>query len=417
LGKKLQSKIANPSLASEGEKSYSWAYRNMPALIKTIDSFGEKKPLAGKKIAMCLHVTKETSVLVMGLKKLGADVYLSAANPLTTQDDIAAYLSSQGITVFAWRGENTDEYFDCIRNILRVKPDIIMDDGGDAHITFHEEFSDHKVIGGTEETTTGVTRLKALSKAGKLLYPVIAVNNAYTKFLFDNRYGTGQSTFDGLLRATSLLIAGKKVVVAGYGWVGKGIAKRARGLDAHVIVTEVDPLKALEAHMDGFEVMPMIKAAEVGDIFITATGQINVIRGEHLERMKDGAILANAGHFDVEINVKYLEQNSLSKRSVRQFVDEYKLKNGKRLYLIGKGRIVNLVAAEGHPPEVMMMSFSNQLLSVVYISENYSNLKNEVYDVPESIDRKVAMNALEAMGINIDEITEEQKRYASEWRV
>lgn len=413
----MQSKIANPSLASEGEKSYSWAYRNMPALTKTIDSFGEKKPLAGKKIAMCLHVTKETSVLVMGLKKLGADVYLSAANPLTTQDDIAAYLSSQGITVFAWRGENTDEYFDCIRNILRVKPDIIMDDGGDAHITFHEEFSDHKVIGGTEETTTGVTRLKALSKAGKLLYPVIAVNNAYTKFLFDNRYGTGQSTFDGLLRATSLLIAGKKVVVAGYGWVGKGIAKRARGLDAHVIVTEVDPLKALEAHMDGFEVMPMIKAAEVGDIFITATGQINVIRGEHLERMKDGAILANAGHFDVEINVKYLEQNSLSKRSVRQFVDEYKLKNGKRLYLIGKGRIVNLVAAEGHPPEVMMMSFSNQLLSVVYISENYSNLKNEVYDVPESIDRKVAMNALEAMGINIDEITEEQKRYASEWRV
>jgi len=413
----LQSKIANPSLASEGEKSYSWAYRNMPALTKTIDSFGEKKPLAGKKIAMCLHVTKETSVLVMGLKKLGADVYLSAANPLTTQDDIAAYLSSQGITVFAWRGENTDEYFDCIRNILRVKPDIIMDDGGDAHITFHEEFSDHKVIGGTEETTTGVTRLKALSKAGKLLYPVIAVNNAYTKFLFDNRYGTGQSTFDGLLRATSLLIAGKKVVVAGYGWVGKGIAKRARGLDAHVIVTEVDPLKALEAHMDGFEVIPMIKAAEVGDIFITATGQINVIRGEHLERMKDGAILANAGHFDVEINVKYLEQNSLSKRSVRQFVDEYKLKNGKRLYLIGKGRIVNLVAAEGHPPEVMMMSFSNQLLSVVYISENYSNLKNEVYDVPESIDRKVAMNALEAMGINIDEITEEQKRYASEWRV
>lgn len=413
----MQSKIANPSLASEGEKSYSWAYRNMPALTKTIDSFGEKKPLAGKKIAMCLHVTKETSVLVMGLKKLGADVYLSAANPLTTQDDIAAYLSSQGITVFAWRGEKTDEYFDCIRNILRVKPDIIMDDGGDAHITFHEEFSDHKVIGGTEETTTGVTRLKALSKAGKLLYPVIAVNNAYTKFLFDNRYGTGQSTFDGLLRATSLLIAGKKVVVAGYGWVGKGIAKRARGLDAHVIVTEVDPLKALEAHMDGFEVMPMIKAAEVGDIFITATGQINVIRGEHLERMKDGAILANAGHFDVEINVKYLEQNSLSKRSVRQFVDEYKLKNGKRLYLIGKGRIVNLVAAEGHPPEVMMMSFSNQLLSVVYISENYSNLKNEVYDVPESIDRKVAMNALEAMGINIDEITEEQKRYASEWRV
>jgi adenosylhomocysteinase len=246
---------------------------------------------------------------------------------------------------------------------------------------------------------------------------VIAVNNAYTKFLFDNRYGTGQSTFDGLLRATSLLIAGKKVVIAGYGWVGKGIAKRAKGLDAHVTVTEVDPLKALEAHMDGFEIMPMVKAAEFGDIFITATGQTNVIRGEHLERMKDGTILANAGHFDVEINVKYLEQNSLSKRSVRQFIDEYKLKDGKRFYLIGKGRIVNLVAAEGHPPEVMMMSFSNQLLSVVYISENYQNLENEVYDVPESIDKLVAKNALGAMGIKIDEITEEQKKYASDWRV
>ncbi len=413
----MQSRIANPSLVPEGEKSYSWAYRNMPALVKTIDSFGDKKPLAGKRIAMCLHVTKETSVLAMGLKKLGADVYLSAANPLTTQDDIAAYLSSQGITVFAWRGENSDEYFDCIRSILKFKPDIIMDDGGDAHITFHEEFSNHKILGGTEETTTGVTRLRALSKVGKLRYPVIAVNNAYTKFLFDNRYGTGQSTFDGLLRATSLLITGKKVVVAGYGWVGKGIAKRARGLDAHVIVTEVDPLKALEAHMDGFEVMPMSKAAEIGDIFITATGQINVIRGEHLERMKDGAILANAGHFDVEINVKYLEQNSLLKRSVRQFVDEYRLKNGKRLYLIGRGRIVNLVAAEGHPPEVMMMSFSNQLLSAVYISENYRSLENRVYDVPESIDKQVAKNALEAMGIEIDEITEEQKKYAGDWRV
>ncbi|MGB9659461.1 MAG: adenosylhomocysteinase [Nitrososphaerales archaeon] len=417
MGKKLQSKIANPSLAPEGEKSYSWAYRNMPALVKTIDTFGDKKPLAGKKIAMCLHVTKETSVLAMGLKKLGADVYLSAANPLTTQDDIAAYLSSQGIAVFAWRGENSDEYFDCIRSILKIKPNIIMDDGGDAHVTFHEEFSNHKVLGGTEETTTGVTRLRALSKAGNLRYPVIAVNNAYTKFLFDNRYGTGQSTFDGLLRATSLLIAGKKVVVAGYGWVGKGIAKRARGLDAHVIVTEVDPLKALEAHMDGFEVMPMSKAAEIGDIFITATGQINVIKGEHLERMKNGAILANAGHFDVEINVKYLEQNSLSRRSVRQFVDEYRLKNEKRLYLIGRGRIVNLVAAEGHPPEVMMMSFSNQLLSVVYISENYQSLENRVYDVPESIDKQVAKNALEAMGIEIDEITEEQKKYVSDWRV
>ncbi|NWG09925.1 MAG: adenosylhomocysteinase [Nitrososphaerales archaeon] len=416
-GKKLQGKIADPSLAFEGEKPYSWAYRNMPALVKTIESYGDARPLKGRTIAMCLHVTKETSVLAMGLKKLGASLYLSAANPLTTQDEIAAYLSSKGIKVFAWRGESSGEYFDCIRSILREKPDIVMDDGGDAHVTLHEEFPDNKIIGGTEETTTGVTRLKALSRDGRLGYPVIAVNNAYTKFLFDNRYGTGQSTFDGLLRATSLLMTGKKVVVSGYGWVGKGIAKRARGFDAHVIVTEVDPLKALEAHMDGFEVMPMSKASEIGDVFITATGQISVIRGEHLEMMKDGAILANAGHFDVEISVKYLEQNSTSKRSVRQFVEEYQLKNGKRLYLIGKGRIVNLVAAEGHPPEVMMMSFSNQLLSAVYISENYHNLENKVYDVPEKIDKRVAKNALEAIGISIDEVTEEQRRYASDWRV
>ncbi|MCP8323906.1 MAG: adenosylhomocysteinase [Candidatus Methylarchaceae archaeon HK02M2] len=415
----MHSKIADPTLASEGEKSYSWAYKNMPALVKTIESFGEDDPLRGRIIGMCLHVTKETSVLAMGLKKIGADVYLSAANPLTTQDDIAAYLSSQEINVFAWRGENKEEYFGSIKNILRAKPDIIMDDGSDAHVTFHEEmeFSDHKVMGGTEETTTGVTRLKALAKSGKLRYPTIAVNNAYTKFLFDNRYGTGQSTFDGLLRATSLLIAGKKVVVAGYGWVGKGIAKRARGLDAHVIVTEVDPLKALEAHMDGFEVMRMADAAELGDVFITATGQIKVIREEHLVKMKHGAILANAGHFNVEIDVNYLKQNSVSKRTVRHFVDEYLLKNNQRLYLIGDGRIVNLVAAEGHPPEVMMMSFSNQLLSVVYISENYSSLENKVYDVPESIDKKVAKNALEAMGIKVDEITDEQKRYSSEWKV
>jgi len=417
--KKLQGKIADSSLTSEGEKSYSWAYRNMPALVKTIESFGNDKPLGGKKIAMCLHVTKETSVLVMGLKKLGADVFLSAANPLTTQDDIAAYLSSQGVNVFAWRGENPEEYFICIKNILRAKPNIIMDDGSDTHVTFHEEkeFLDHKVMGGTEETTTGVTRLRALSKAEKLRYPVIAVNNAYTKFLFDNRYGTGQSTFDGLMRATSLLIAGKKVVVAGYGWVGKGIAKRARGLDAHVVVTEVDPLKALEAHMDGFEVMLMEDAVKLGDLFITATGQINVIRGEHLKKMKDGAILANAGHFNVEIDVNYLKKSCVSKRNVRHFVEEYLLKNGKRLYLIGDGRIVNLVAAEGHPPEVMMMSFSNQLLSVVYISENFPSLENRVYDVPEIIDKQVAKNALEAMGIEVDEITEEQRRYASEWKV
>lgn len=413
----MKGKIADPSLAPEGEKAYSWAYRNMPALVRTIEGFGDKKPLEEKRVALCLHVTKETSVLAMGLRKLGAEVYLSAANPLTTQNEIAAYLSSQGITVHAWRGESPEEYFDCIRSILTVKPYILMDDGADAHVTLHEEFSDATVVGGTEETTTGVTRLRSLWKAGKLLYPIIAVNNATTKYLFDNRYGTGQSTFDGLLRATSLLIAGKRVVVAGYGWVGKGIAKRARGLDAHVIVSEVDPIKALEAHMDGFEVMPMAEAAKLGDLFVTATGQIHVIRGEHMGEMKDGAILANAGHFDVEIDVKYLEENSGDKRPVRQHIDEYKLKDGRRLYLIGRGRIVNLVVAEGHPPEVMMMSFSNQFLSAVYISENYAKLEKKIYDVPEVIDKEVARNALLAIGIRIDEMTEEQKKYASSWLV
>lgn len=389
----------------------------MSALVRTIKSFGNKKPLNGKKIAVCLHVTKETSVLVMGLKKLGAEVALGAANPLTTQDDIAAYLSSKDIKVFAWRGESTQEYFNCIKQILRFKPDIIMDDGSDTHITLHEEreFSSYKILGGTEETTTGVTRINALSNAKRLRYPVIAVNNALTKFLFDNRYGTGQSTLDGILRATSLLVAGKKVIVSGYGWVGRGIAKRARGLDAHVTVTEVDPFKALEAHMDGFTVMSMNEAASIGDVFITATGQVHVIRGEHIEIMKDGAILSNAGHFNVEIDVNYLEKNCVNERTVRNFVKGYKMKNSRTLYLIGEGRIVNLVAAEGHPPEVMMMSFSNQLLSAIYISENHRSLKNRVYNVPESIDKSVVMNALKSFGIRIDEVTKEQKKYSSSW--
>ena len=412
----MPSKIADPSLASKGELSYRWAYNHMPTLTAIIEREAPKKPLAGRRVGVCLHVTKETSVLVMGLARLGAEVYLTAANPLSTQDDIAAYLASQGINVFAWRGEKPSEYFDCIRQVLSSKIEFLMDDGADAHVEAHK-MGGLNILAGTEETTTGVIRLRALEKEGLLKYPVIAVNNAYTKYLFDNRYGTGQSVIDGILRATSLLLAGKTVVVCGYGWVGKGVAKRARGLDAHVIVTEVDPIKALEAHMDGYTVMPIAKAAEIGDIFITVTGQTGVIRGEHIERMKDGAILANGGHFDVEIDVKYLNENAVSRVEVRPYTEEYRLKSGKRIYLIGRGRIVNLVAAEGHPPEVMMMSFSNQLLSLIYLTQNYSKMQAKVYDVPQSIDQEVARRTIEALGIEIDEMTEEQKKYAESWQV
>ncbi len=407
------SRIADPSLAEKGKLSYTWAYNHMPTLVRLIDKEAPKRPLSGRRIGVCLHVTKETSVLVMGLKRLGGEVYLAAANPLSTQDDIAAFLASEGVNVYAWRGESTEEYFDCIRRVVSSNIEFLMDDGADAHVEVHREGV--SILGGTEETTTGVIRLRALEKQSLLGYPVIAVNNAYTKYLFDNRYGTGQSVIDGVLRATSLLIAGKTVVVSGYGWVGKGVAKRARGLDARVIVTEVDPLKALEAHMDGYTVMPMRKAAEVGDLFITVTGQTHVIRGEHIERMRDGAILANGGHFDVEIDVKYLEANYTTKSQVRPYTEEYILKNGRRIYLIGQGRIANLVAAEGHPPEVMMMSFSNQLLSLIHLIQNHSKMERRVHDVPRSIDQTVAETTLEALGIEIDVMTEEQKKYAESW--
>ena len=391
----------------------------MPALTRTITKLADQKPLKGLTAAVCLHITKETSVLAMGLKTLGADVYLAAANPLSTQDDIAAYLASQGVHVFAWRGQNSQEYQECIRDILRSKPDIIMDDGADTHVTIHEEaeFKNLKAIGGTEETTTGIIRLKALEKSGKMRYPIIGVNNAYTKHLFDNRYGTGQSTIDGILRATSLLLAGKKIVVCGYGWVGKGIAMRARGMGGLVIVTEIDPFRAIEARMDGYEVIPIAEAAKIGDIFVTATGQYHIIRGEHLSVMNDGAILANAGHFNVEIDVDALEKLKKKKTTPRRNVDEYLLKNGRKIYLVGEGRIANLVAAEGHPPEVMSLSFSNQLLSAVYLSQHKGKLEKRVNNVPIEIDRQVAINALEAMGIQIDTPTEEQVKYGESWIV
>jgi len=415
----MPSKIASPELASRGERSYEWAKMHMPTLMNALQEQKERANLDGVKVAACLHVTKETSVLMIALKTLGAEVHLSAANPLSTQDDIAAYLDSQGISVHAWRGETNEEYVDCIRNVLRAGPQVVMDDGGDTHITLHEEaeFKDLKPLGGTEETTTGVVRLKALEKADHLRYPIIAVNNAYTKYLFDNRYGTGQSSFDGILRATSLLIAGKVVVVCGYGWVGRGIALRAKGLGAVTMVTEVDPLRALEARMDGYTVMPMADAAKVGDLFITATGQTTIVSLKDMEAMKDGAILANAGHFDVEIDVKSLEESNQGKRQMRPHVEEYLLRNGKRIYLIAKGRIANLVAAEGHPPEVMSLSFTNQLLSAVHIVQNAEKLERKIEVVPETIDKQVAEYALHALGVSIDKPTEEQIKYAESWVV
>lgn len=411
------SKIADPKLAEKGKLSYEWANSHMQILAKTVEKLEKSKPLHGVRVGFCLHITKETSVLAMGAKKLGANVSICAANPLSTQDDIAAFLASQGINVYAWRGETVQEYHDCIRSVIKDKPDVITDDGADTHTTLHKgkEFSNVNPMGGTEETTTGVVRLKALESDGLLRYPVIAVNNAYTKHLFDNRYGTGQSTIDGILRATSLLLAGKNFVVCGYGWVGKGVANRAKGLNAKVFVTEVDPVKALEAHMDGFTVIPIKEASKIGEIFVTATGQTGVIRGESIESMKDGAILANAGHFDVEVDIKYLKSNSKSKRLVRNNLEEYTLKSGKKVYLIGEGRIANLVAAEGHPPEVMALSFSNQLLSIIHIVKNHSKMAKAVHDVPREIDSQVAINSLEAMGVRIDKQTEEQVKYARSW--
>lgn len=408
-------KVKDLSLAGEGRLLIEWAEARMPVLTKIKRRFERQQPLKGLRIGCCLHVTKETAVLVETLVAGGAEVYLSGSNPLSTQDSVAAALVSEGVHVYAWRGESTDEYYWCISKVVEASPHITMDDGGDLTFKVHEAKL-KGVIGGTEETTTGVNRLRAMEREGKLMYPVIAVNDAYTKYLFDNRYGTGQSTIDGVLRATNILLAGKNVVVAGYGWCGRGIAMRARGMGANVIVTEVDPLRALEAVMDGFRVMPMRRAAEVGDVFITATGNINVVRREHFELMKDGVILANSGHFNVEISIPDLERLSKSKRRLRENLDEYVLYDGRRLYLLAEGRLVNLAAAEGHPSEVMDMSFSNQALSVEFLASN-PGLKPGVYRVPEEIDRAVAKMKLETMGIEIDELTEEQRKYLASWEL
>ncbi len=406
-------KIANPKLAGEGEKNFLWAKNHMVALTRLSEKYGIGKPLKGVTVGVCLHVTKETSVLIDSLVAAGADVKLAAANPLSTQDDIAAYLATKA-EVWAWRGQTGEEYDRCINEVLKAKPQVLIDDGADLHVAAHKARA-KGVLGGCEETTTGVMRLRALEKEGRLRYPIIAINNAKTKYLFDNRYGTGQSTFDGVLRATALLIAGKKVVVVGYGWVGKGVAARATGLSANVTVVEIDPIKALEAHLDGFDVMSIEEAARGGDVFITCTGQKGVIPYSSVELMKSGAILANAGHFDVEIDVRTLLGRARSVKPVRPNVDEVVLPDGKRVYLLAKGRIVNLVAAEGHPPEVMQMSFANQFMSALYVKKNHEKLEKRVLDVPPENENEVAFATLDSLGISIGRATAEQLKYADSW--
>ncbi len=411
--------IKNIKLADQGHRRILWAQSFMPTLKLIAEEFEKSKALKGLKIGACLHVTKETANLIIALIRAGAEVFLAGSNPLSTQDDVAAALVKYyGAKVFAWRGETDEEYKGMIRRVIEHSPDIIIDDGGDLIVMLHEEYPEiaQNVLGGSEETTTGVVREKALEKKGKLLFPIIATNNARIKRMVDNKFGTGQSAIDGILRATSILLAGKTVVVAGYGFVGKGIACRARGLGAKVIVTEVDPIKALEAHYDGFQVMPMDEAAAVGDIFITATGNIDVIRKEHILKMKNGAILCNAGHFNVEINLGGLEELSVKKEKINYCVEKYHLRNGRHVYLLGAGRLVNLVCAEGHPSEVMNISFSLQALVAKYIAENHMELERRVYDVPIEVEKSVAKYTLKALGIRIDELTPRQQEYLESWK-
>jgi len=407
----------SPKLIKEGKLSYEWARSHMQILNNTITRLKKSKPLKGITLGFCLHITKETSVLLMGAKELGATVACCGGNPLTTQDNIAAFLASQGIHVYAWHGQSVKEYDWCIQQVLNHKPTILTDDGSDMNVKAHfdKKYKGMKILGATEETTAGVTRIRAVENQGKLRYPVILVNEAYTKHMFDNRYGTGQSTIDGYLRAMNLLLASKRVVVVGYGWVGRGVASRFHGMGSKIIITEVDPVKALEAHMDGFEVIPMGQACKVGDIFITCTGMTSVIRKEHILQMKDGAIMGNVGHFDVEIDAKFLLKKSKSVRQARPNLDECTLSNGKHVYLIGEGRLANLVAAEGHPPEVMAQSFSNQILSILYILKNHKKIGNKIINVPEEIDKQVAIDALKAMDVKIDKLTPEQVKYMNSW--
>ena len=410
--------IKNIKLAKEGALRIEWANQSMPVLNRIRKRFQKEKPLKGKRIGACLHVTTETASLMQTLKTAGASVYLCASNPLSTQDDVAASLvKNDKIPVFAIKGENNKTYYQHINSVLDVKPQYTMDDGADLVSTIHTERSEltNLVQGGTEETTTGIIRLKSMAAGGVLKYPIIAVNDAQTKHFFDNRYGTGQSTIDGIIRATNRLIAGTNFVICGYGWCGRGLAMRARGMGANVIVIEVDPVAALEAVMDGLTVMPIQKAARIGDIFCTLTGNINVIRKNHFMIMKDGAIVANSGHFNVELDLEGLKSIAKSTRKIRPFVEEYVLENGKRVNLLGDGRLINLAAAEGHPSSVMDMSFANQSLSIEYMVKSKRKLENDVYPVPEEIDMQIAREKLAAMGFVIDKLTPEQKKYLASW--
>ena len=409
-------KVKDSSLAPKGHLQIEWASKHMPVLNQIKERFSKEKPLKDLTIGACLHVTKETGVLIETFLAGGAKVALCGSNPLSTQDDVAAALAEKGVHVFAWREQTTDEYYWCVERAIDHKPAITLDDGADLVGTVHSKRTEalKNIKGGTEETTTGVLRLRAMEQKGALKYAIIAVNDAYTKYLFDNRYGTGQSTLDGIMRATNILFAGKNFVVCGYGWCGRGIAMRAQGMGANVIVTEVNPLRALEAAMNGFRVMPTAEAAAVGDIFVTATGDTSVIRKEHMQKMKDGTILANSGHFNVEINMKDLEELAKSRRTIRPNLEEYTLKDGRRLYLLADGRLVNLASAEGHPSEVMDMSFANQALC----TENLAKTKRmppKVYPVPKEIDETVAKLKLKAMKVDIDELTDEQKKYLATW--
>ena len=412
--------IKDIKLDNKGALRIEWASNNMPVLNLIAARFKKEKPLAGIKIAACLHVTTETAVLMGALKAGGAELVLCASNPLSTQDDVAASLvKNLKASVFAIKGEDTKTYYRHIQAALSGKPDITMDDGADLVSTIHQRppAVHANIIGGTEETTTGVIRLRALANEGKLRYPIIAVNDAQTKHLFDNRYGTGQSTLDGIIRATNKLLAGANFVVCGYGWCGKGAAMRAKGMGSRVIVVEVDPLRALEASMDGFDVMPIKDAAKIGDVFVTVTGDISVIRKEHFQAMKDGAIVSNSGHFNVEIDIPALAKLSKSKKRIREFVDEYILRDGRKIYILGEGRLINLAAAEGHPASVMDMSFANQALSAEYMVRNYKKLERDVYTVPKNIDENIAALKLRSMKIRIDTLTPEQKKYLSSWEM
>jgi len=408
-------KIADPELSKEGEKNFLWAKAHMGALSTLTEKYVKARALKGVRVGICLHVTKETSVLIDALLNAGAEVKLSGANPLSTQDDIAAYLATR-TDVWAWRGQSGKEYAWCINQILGTKPEQLVDDGADLHVAALTSKA-KGIVGGSEETTTGVVRLRALEAEGKLAYPVIAVNEALTKHLFDNRYGTGQSTMDGIMRATALLLAGMRVVVVGYGWVGKGVAMRARGMGGRVTVVEVDPVKALEAHLDGFEVSSIEGAAPIGQLFITTTGQKNVVPYDAIRSMPEGAILVNAGHFDVEIDVKTLLSKAKGTKAVRPNVDEVELPGGKKVYLVGKGRIANLVAAEGHPPEVMQMSFANQFMAAVKIHNEHDRMETKVYGVSPEIEDEVARAALKSMGVSIGTLSEEQRKYGKSWEI